>query len=227
MRVYRTTRGIVIQTKGQFFLSKHTDWDEFISRENLFFSLSREVQFLYPDPSLWDYIRYFSLPPIGRQEIWQLAPTPALLSTASRCSQNDQALRVLATSSIQAGIAILISPKTKFQGITLLHMATHPQQYPYPQNGALGPSLWVPEPDVAGSWEISTEIVRGNQIILQQQHVFKEISPGQVESFWNQQNFAEGAYLAHYFPIAFTPQAGDRIKSRLASLGSLLNYITI
>ncbi len=70
MKLFKTTKGFVIEDEGYFFLSKHTDWDTFVNRRDLFFAVTRELQKLTSDYDYKSYIVSGSLPPIGSQEIW-------------------------------------------------------------------------------------------------------------------------------------------------------------
>lgn len=70
MKIYKTLQGFVIENKGQFCISRHTDWDLFINREDLFFELQREIQLL---PSASEYKSLIDnglLAPIQSQEVW-------------------------------------------------------------------------------------------------------------------------------------------------------------
>ncbi|MFN4086659.1 MAG: hypothetical protein ACK4LB_12005 [Spirosomataceae bacterium] len=226
MRVYRTTRGIVIQAQGQFYLSKHTDWDQFVSRSDLFFSVAREIQFLRPDPGYWDYIRNFSLPAIGSQEIWTLQDHPQLLSTASRCCNQEDSLRRLNIANGNAGIAFLLNPQGKMQGLTLVHILMDTMGYPYQDHCSIGPCLWIPEPDKPLSWQIMTQVMRENVIVSQIQQSISWQIPPLLTHFWSQQRFSIGMYLIQTQTILSDLQAGDRLKTTLAQMGSLLNRVT-
>lgn len=70
MKVYKTTKGIVIYYEGGYYLSKHSNWDEFVNRENLHFTIQKEVQNLEDDPDNAHFINKFLLPPIANQEVW-------------------------------------------------------------------------------------------------------------------------------------------------------------
>jgi 2-dehydro-3-deoxy-D-arabinonate dehydratase len=70
MKIYKTTKGFVIADGNDFYLSKHTNWNEFINRENLNFELKREIQKLSSEVSYRDLIKDHLLPPIESQEIW-------------------------------------------------------------------------------------------------------------------------------------------------------------
>lgn len=70
MKIYKTHKGIIINHDQRFFLSKETDWDRFINRENLFKEVSADIKNLNADNNLSEFIKTNSLAPINRQEIW-------------------------------------------------------------------------------------------------------------------------------------------------------------
>lgn len=70
MKLYKTAKGFVIENEGQYYLSKHTDWNEFLNRDNLFFEVQREIQNLKPDFEYLNYIKNFLQAPISGQEVW-------------------------------------------------------------------------------------------------------------------------------------------------------------
>lgn len=71
MNIYKTRKGIIIRSEeGQLFLSKETDWDFYINRDDLYEKLSEEILSLTPDNTLEGEITDNILAPIGQQEIW-------------------------------------------------------------------------------------------------------------------------------------------------------------
>lgn len=70
MKLYNTTRGIIIEHLGAYFLSKKTDWDVFVNRSNLFAQLLEEIRSLDADASLAGITEANLLPPISKQEVW-------------------------------------------------------------------------------------------------------------------------------------------------------------
>jgi len=70
MKIYKTTRGIVIQQNEDFFISKELDWDVFVNRPGLFKKISKEIDDLNADKNLSALIDTDLLPPISKQEIW-------------------------------------------------------------------------------------------------------------------------------------------------------------
>lgn len=70
MKIYRTQQGIIIESDGNFFISAQKDWDEYINRDDLYQSVSTELQHLTPDPMLRQKLDTYLLPPIHLQEVW-------------------------------------------------------------------------------------------------------------------------------------------------------------
>jgi len=69
MKIYKTSKGIIIHHEGNFFL-KQSNWNAFINRPKLFQKITKEIKKLVPDDSLSDSISNDLLAPIGSQEIW-------------------------------------------------------------------------------------------------------------------------------------------------------------
>jgi len=69
MKIYKTSKGIIIHHEGNFFL-KQSNWNAFINRPKLFQKISKEIKNLVPDNSLSDSISNDLVAPIGSQEIW-------------------------------------------------------------------------------------------------------------------------------------------------------------
>src|SRR5205814_4086844 len=65
-----TGRGIVIHHDENFFLSRNSDWDNFINRRGLFDHVLAEVNQLQPDNELSQIVRSDLLAPIASQEVW-------------------------------------------------------------------------------------------------------------------------------------------------------------
>ncbi len=70
MKLYRTQRGIVIESDGALYLSSQTDWDVYVNRDDLFEAMTTERQTLLPDDSLKKTLSTSLLPPIHQQEVW-------------------------------------------------------------------------------------------------------------------------------------------------------------
>ena len=70
MKLFNTTRGIVIESENQYFLSGQSNWDQFVNRSGLFEHLVSEVRTLKTDASLSDVVIKNLKAPIGNQEVW-------------------------------------------------------------------------------------------------------------------------------------------------------------
>jgi 2-dehydro-3-deoxy-D-arabinonate dehydratase len=90
MRIFKTTRGIVIQHQEQFFLSRETDWDVFVNRRELHQQVLKEVTGLTPEAGLSDQIANNLEAPIGQQEIWAAGVT-YLRSREARMEESKEA----------------------------------------------------------------------------------------------------------------------------------------
>lgn len=69
MKIYKTTRGILIEESNSFYLIK-TDWDAFINRDDLFAYASSVIAEQPTLEGAEDLLRDQLLAPIGAQEIW-------------------------------------------------------------------------------------------------------------------------------------------------------------
>ncbi|WP_341227807.1 fumarylacetoacetate hydrolase family protein [uncultured Arcticibacterium sp.] len=70
MKVYKTNKAFIIENEGQYYSSKHTNWDSFINRDNLFQELLKEIQSLTASPDLKKLASEENLAPIQNQEVW-------------------------------------------------------------------------------------------------------------------------------------------------------------
>jgi 2-dehydro-3-deoxy-D-arabinonate dehydratase len=75
MKIYKTLQGFVIEYQGQYFLSRHHDWDSFINRENLYFELQKEIQNLRAAQEYKSLIDNGLQAPIQSQEVWAAGVT--------------------------------------------------------------------------------------------------------------------------------------------------------
>lgn len=72
MKVYKTIEGIVIENENVFYLSKQTDWDQFINDDNLYAKIKAIIHSLpQTDKSTIDNL----LAPVGTQELWACGVT--------------------------------------------------------------------------------------------------------------------------------------------------------
>ncbi|WP_184541936.1 fumarylacetoacetate hydrolase family protein [Mucilaginibacter sp. FT3.2] len=70
MRIYNTTRGIIVNHNEQYFLSEEQNWNVFVNRSNLFEAVSNELQHLKANDQLQELITSALLVPIADQEVW-------------------------------------------------------------------------------------------------------------------------------------------------------------
>lgn len=73
MRLYRTSRGIILIRNNDHFLLKHTDWDKLINEDNLYDVLGKAADISQPQAGLLDAAAI--LPPVVSQEIWAAGVT--------------------------------------------------------------------------------------------------------------------------------------------------------
>jgi len=70
MKLYHTTRGIIIESNEQYYRTTHKDWDTYINRDDLYAAVSAEIKTTAPDNSLKEVLNGKLLAPIVQQEIW-------------------------------------------------------------------------------------------------------------------------------------------------------------
>jgi 2-dehydro-3-deoxy-D-arabinonate dehydratase len=70
MKIYRTKKGIIIHHQEDYFLSKESNWDNFVNRAGLFKRVSEDIKTLKADASLAETIKSGLLSPVGNQEVW-------------------------------------------------------------------------------------------------------------------------------------------------------------
>ncbi|HET9487307.1 MAG TPA: fumarylacetoacetate hydrolase family protein [Chryseosolibacter sp.] len=72
MKLYKTTRGIVLNRNNDHFILENEDWDALINDDNVFSRLSTIADAGKPQKGL---LENGVLPPVGRQEIWAAGVT--------------------------------------------------------------------------------------------------------------------------------------------------------
>ncbi|MCR9062824.1 MAG: fumarylacetoacetate hydrolase family protein [Cytophagales bacterium] len=70
MKLFKTSKGFVIEDENQFYLSNATDWDAFINRENLFAAVKNDLKSLSADNDYKKIIEAHIQAPIKGQEVW-------------------------------------------------------------------------------------------------------------------------------------------------------------
>jgi 2-dehydro-3-deoxy-D-arabinonate dehydratase len=87
MKIYKTYDAIVLEYKGQCYLSTETNWDRYINRDSLHALLKEEIKRLTPIGQS-DWLKGQSiLAPIGSQEVWAAGVT-YLRSKAARMDES-------------------------------------------------------------------------------------------------------------------------------------------
>jgi 2-dehydro-3-deoxy-D-arabinonate dehydratase len=89
MKIYKTTKGILIDHEGTFYLTK-TDWDSFINNDQLFKETLLLIEDLTPLSDAKDLLKNELLAPIGTQEIWAAGVT-YMRSKSARMEESKDA----------------------------------------------------------------------------------------------------------------------------------------
>jgi len=74
MKLYKIPQSLVIESKDQFYLLEHQDWNQFFNDDYLFQKLTHYTQELKPHPNGKELLQDV-LTPIGDQEIWAAGVT--------------------------------------------------------------------------------------------------------------------------------------------------------
>jgi 2-dehydro-3-deoxy-D-arabinonate dehydratase len=90
MKLFRTQKGIIIDSGSGYYLAKQQDWDVFVNRDDLYQSIETEIRTLTADDSLKKHIETELLPPIQQQEIWASGVT-YLKSREARMDESKDA----------------------------------------------------------------------------------------------------------------------------------------
>lgn len=70
MKIYKTSKGIIINNNDDYFISQEREWDKYTNRTRLFEKIQSEIADMKSDPSLAELINTDLLAPIGSQEVW-------------------------------------------------------------------------------------------------------------------------------------------------------------
>lgn len=70
MRVYKTSRGIIVNQKSSYFLIKNEDWDKFINNDNLYGRVKDVISLHDPIENASELIASELEAPLQSQEIW-------------------------------------------------------------------------------------------------------------------------------------------------------------
>ena len=90
IKIYKTSKGIIIHQGNDFFLSKEPEWDKFINRKDLFKKVNEDLKGLKANSDLSEMIVDNLTAPIGAQEIWAAGVT-YLRSREARMEESKDA----------------------------------------------------------------------------------------------------------------------------------------
>ena len=89
MKIYKTNSEIIIEYKGDCFISGETDWDVFINRDDLWSQVQKEIyQLAVAGDEAWLKEKEL-LAPIGSQEVWAAGVT-YLRSKVARMEESKE-----------------------------------------------------------------------------------------------------------------------------------------
>lgn len=89
MKIYKTKSEIIIEFKGEYFVSTETDWDVLINRDDLFAQLQKEI-FQLQSAGDEEWFREKQLvAPVGTQEVWAAGVT-YLRSKIARMEESQE-----------------------------------------------------------------------------------------------------------------------------------------
>jgi len=89
MKIYKTTKGILIEHENNFYLIK-TDWDSFINNDHIYQETLKLIEGLTPVSEVVDLLKNELLAPIGTQEIWAAGVT-YMRSKSARMEESKDA----------------------------------------------------------------------------------------------------------------------------------------
>ncbi|MEO6316314.1 MAG: fumarylacetoacetate hydrolase family protein [Chitinophagaceae bacterium] len=89
MKIYKTKAEIIIEYKGEYFVSGETDWDVFINRDDLWAQVQKEIYGLPPIGDAEWMMEKELLAPIGTQEVWAAGVT-YLRSKVARMEESKE-----------------------------------------------------------------------------------------------------------------------------------------
>ncbi|MFN3589168.1 MAG: hypothetical protein ACK4UP_07275 [Spirosomataceae bacterium] len=257
MKLYRTQRGCIIEFNREYYLSKHTDWDVFVNREELFFSLARETDALESDFALLTALRGNPLPPIGNQPVWGCWSESLKEEAMTFFYKGNHEITVGTNASLQPQsrdqvhtlsvcLAFFVSKSGQIIGATIAHDVMNQSVYEtnkaalglaknYNKSLGLGPNLVIFDQVPPSFFQIRLEFFRDGSCI-QTQH--KEISLNTFELTQRIRKVRENRTFIHGFYYLTQPlsldfsnkvvQSGDLIQTTILDIGLLKNtYIHV
>ena len=89
MKIYKTKSEIIIEFKGEYFVSAETDWDVFINRDDLWAQVQKEIYQLSASGDNEWFLEKELVAPIGSQEVWAAGVT-YLRSKVARMEESKE-----------------------------------------------------------------------------------------------------------------------------------------
>lgn len=236
MKVFRTTKGFVIYNEGNYYLSRHSDWDIFINRENLFFELQREIQKLEPDYDYKDYTTQHILPPIKSQEVWGIIknspensvdcrPNLFFKSTGQRVVGTNQSIKIRRDAKQhlpEPNLTLFINSNKQISGYTIGNdisstdlLESNPlylsQAKIYDKSMALGACIWVLGEPLSDTINIGISIKRSESTVFSKTMVIENnfLNHKKLVNFlYKETSFAHGCFLMTGNCVLFPPNFG-------------------
>lgn len=255
MKLHRTQRGYIIEFNREYYLSKHVDWDVFVNREDLFFSLARETEALEPDFALLTALRTNQLPPIGNQPVWGYCSEPAKEVEMPFFYKGNQEITVGTFAnlrpqsrdkihSLSVCLAFFVAKSGQISGATIAHDVMNLSVFEknpaalgfaknYNQSLALGPSLVIFDQFPPSFFQVRMEFFRDGSCIQTQHkeidlHSFELIQ--RIRKIRENRTFIHGFYyLTEPLSIDFSTkvlESGDLIQTTILDIGTLKNTYT-
>jgi 2-dehydro-3-deoxy-D-arabinonate dehydratase len=75
MKLYKTTKGIVLEKDESYYLIENENWDTYINDDLLYSKLEQSTKHRHPNPEAKNFIESGILAPIQSQEIWACGVT--------------------------------------------------------------------------------------------------------------------------------------------------------
>jgi len=89
MKIYKTKAEIIIEFKGEYYVSNETDWDVLINRDDLYAQLQKEIFQLQPIGDAEWLQEKELIAPVGTQEVWAAGVT-YLRSKVARMEESKE-----------------------------------------------------------------------------------------------------------------------------------------
>lgn len=70
MKIFKTRNGIIIEKDNKYYQLEDATWDELINQKNLHEQISKKLEKIKPDASIFSGLEASIIAPIGQQEVW-------------------------------------------------------------------------------------------------------------------------------------------------------------